>query len=110
MDPRDMEDSLVARCVAIARGDDAGTARDRREAGVFRLAAMVLGDGRRAGSALLLQAGEAYFRAHPGRRPSVPEIVRNGWIAGVPRFRDMLHHELSHGGRQDVAIQTPVPH
>jgi hypothetical protein len=83
----------LARCSAAAR-DTTPAARDQREANVFRLAAMVVqsrfpGDAHR-----LMCASERYFAAHPDERLASAQVIRNGWVANLPRLRDMLSQQL----------------
>lgn len=91
---REREAGLVARCVAVCRGD-VTAACDRREASVFRVAASVLGRHRQAEARRLLDVSSRYFVAHPGECVPAAEVVRNGWVQGLPRFRALLDAGLS---------------
>ena len=95
MTARDVESALFARCAAVARGDAPG-ARDQREANVFRLAAMVLQSRFPRESERLMQAGDLYFATYPDERLASADVVRSGWVASLPRLRDMLSHRLQH--------------
>lgn len=95
MNARDVEQSLIEHCVRAARAHDA--ARDMRDANVFRLAAMTLQSRFPAEAGQLMRASESYFLQHPGERMAAADVVRNGWIASLPRLRDMLSRELSGG-------------
>lgn len=93
MTARDTESALLARCSAVAR-ELARSAQDQREANVFRLAAMVVQSRFPSESMRLRQASERYFDAHPGERLAPADVVRKGWVLGLPRLRDMLSHKL----------------
>ena len=95
MTARDAESALLARCAVVAR-ESAQSARDQREANVFRLAAMVVWSRFPGESLCLMQASERYFAARPDERLAPAEIVRKGWVLSLPRLRDMLSHRL-HG-------------
>lgn len=95
MTARESESALLARCAAVAR-TLAQSARDQREANVFRLAAMVVQSRFPSESQYLMQASEHYFAAHPDEKLAAAEVVRNGWVSSLPRLRDMLSHRL-HG-------------
>jgi len=95
MNARDLENAVLARCADVATG--AGlSARDAREANVFRLAGMVIGSVRPAEAARLRQASDQFF-AQSGSAPLPPtEVVAQGWVPGLPRLRDMLCARLAH--------------
>lgn len=93
MTARDAEFELLSRCAAVAR-KTALTARDQREANVFRLAAMVVQSRYPRESESLMRASEHYFAAHPDERLAPVEVVRNGWVSNLPRLRDMLSRQL----------------
>ena len=95
MTARDAESALLARCSAVARRA-AQPAQDQREANVFRLAAMVVQSRFPSESACLMRASERYFASHPNERLAPADVVRKGWVASLPRLRDMLSHRL-HG-------------
>jgi hypothetical protein len=96
MTARDVESALLTRCAAVAR-EAAPAAEDQREANVFRLAAMVLQSRFPCESKNLMRASEQYFATHPNDRLAPGEVVRNGWVLGLPRLRDMLSNQ--HHGR-----------
>lgn len=93
MNIRDAESVLLARCVAVALADSQH-ARDRREANVFRVAAMVVRSGFPEASRRLMSVSERYFAVHPDQQLAPAEVVRNGWVLSLPRLRDMLNHRL----------------
>ncbi|WP_317924948.1 MULTISPECIES: hypothetical protein [unclassified Cupriavidus] len=69
-------------------------AGNQREANVFRLATMVLSPDLPVESRRLMAASERYFAEHPDRLVPSVDVVRNGWIIGLPRLRDMLTAQL----------------
>lgn len=91
---RDLEAVLLARCVTVARAATA-SARDRREANVFRLAAMVVQSRFPRESAGLMQASQRYFAIHSDEKLHAVEVIQNGWVISLPRLRDRLEHLLS---------------
>lgn len=93
MNARDVESALLARCAAVAR-DVAQSARDQREANVFRLAAMVVQSRLPDESRNLMRASEQYFAAHPDDKVAAEDVVRCGWVQSLPRLRDMLSRQL----------------
>ena len=97
MTARDVESALLARCTAVARGAPTA-AQDGREAHVFALAAGLVRPQFPHASACLMQASERYFSTHPGERLAAAEVVRNGWVPGLPRLRDMLGRRLAAHG------------
>jgi hypothetical protein len=90
---RDAEATLLARCQAVAR-DGEQSARDQREANVFRLAAMVVRSRFPVESASLMRASEQYFARHPDEELASGDVLRKGWVLSLPRLRDMLEHSL----------------
>jgi len=96
MTARDAESALLARCSTVAR-KAAQSARDQREANVFRLAAMVVQSRFPGESKCLMQASERYFASHPNERLAPADVVRKGWVLSLPRLRDMLSHRLHYG-------------
>lgn len=95
MTAREVESALLTRCAAVA-WEASPAAQDQREANVFRLAAMVLQSRSPRESKNLMCASEQYFATHPNERLVPGEVVRNGWVLGLPRLRDMLSNQL-HG-------------
>lgn len=69
-------------------------AENAREANVFHLAAMVLRPHFPQAAAQWQQASRLYFAAHPQEQMDLPEIVRKGWVASLPRLRQMLSQRL----------------
>lgn len=95
MTARDEERKVLDRCAAASRGD-VSVAADQREANVFRVAAMVLQSRFPMESARMMAASDQYFRTHPADLVPSAEVVRNGWVWGLPRLRDMLTMQLRH--------------
>ena len=89
---REREAALLARCVAVANAY--GEAQDQCEANVFALAANALASRFPFESDRLLIASLSYFRGHPGHELPVDEVIRRGWVIGLPRLRDRLTREL----------------
>lgn len=94
MRSREQEAEVVSRCVWVARGTDA-VAHDSHEANVFLIAAMIIGPRFRSEAQRWHQAGEAYFARDPAARLTPSEVVRNGWVTSLPRFRELLSATLS---------------
>lgn len=92
-DARTAEAMLLARCAAVARGEGA-TAPDARSANVFRLASSLLPPRRRAEAARLAGAADAFFATLPAAACSTADIVRQGWVVSLPRFRQQLQGVL----------------
>jgi hypothetical protein len=90
---RDLERTLLEHCAIASRTE--ATAHDMCDANVFRLAAMALQSRFPAEAAHLMQASERYFIQHPNEKVPAADVVRNGWIASLPRLRDMLSRELA---------------
>jgi hypothetical protein len=107
---RDVEQALLARCVAVAR-DAAQDALDQKEANVFLLAASVIRSRCPAEAARLSQASAQYFAAHPEEQLFPAEVVRRGWVVTLPRFRDLLLRRLQQGesGRTQTASRISSP-
>lgn len=97
MDARGAESDLLERCAAAARNQPAAVARDRREANVFRVAAMIVRGDFPNESARLMDASDRYFSNHPSDRVSAEDVIRNGWVFSLPRLRDMLTRRLTQG-------------
>jgi len=94
MTTRELESELLERCVAVSR-QAAPAAQDQREANVFRLAAMVIQSRFPSESMYLMQASEQYFTTRPHEQLHPAEVVRKGWLIGLPRLRDRLSRRLS---------------
>lgn len=89
MNARDTEESLIAHCVAAVRGE-LSSAPDRRHANVFRMAALTLLHRFPAESDAMLASANAWFARHPEDEVESAEVIRQGWVSGLPRFREML--------------------
>lgn len=99
MTAREIEAAMLTRCTSIALQAEPGIAQDQREANIFRLAAMVVRSRFPQESSNLMQASEKYFAMYPQDKLPSGDVVRNGWILGAPRLRDMLTQQL----RQRIA-------
>ena len=95
MDARELEKQILARCVQAAH-DPLVVAADAREANVFRVAGLVCGRPFLEERQSLLTYSSRYFEAHPGSCMEPGELVRRGWVASLPRLRDMLREQLKH--------------
>lgn len=93
MTARELEAALLTRCTVAAR-EVAPAAQDQREANVFQLAGRVVRSNFPREATSLMRASEQYFAAHPNERLAAGEVVRNGWVASLPRLRDMLCQQL----------------
>jgi len=91
---REVESALLGRCASAARGGTV-VAKDQREANVFRLAAMVVRSRFPRESQGLMQASDRYFSTHPNERLEAVDVLNNGWVLSLPRFRDMLSRRLT---------------
>lgn len=91
---RDLEATLLTLCVDVARGRVV-VASDQREANVFHVAADVVGSAHPGAAALLRQASRRYLDQHPGERVTTADVVVRGWVASLPRLRDMLGRQLA---------------
>jgi hypothetical protein len=94
MNARDREAALLTRCVDAARGKVA-VAEGPREANVFHVAAGVVGGVHPRAAERLQLASHRYLDRHPGERVSTAEVVGRGWVASLPRLRDMLTRQLA---------------
>jgi len=86
---REVESAMLARCIAVARGIGSA-AQDQREANVFRLAAIVVRSQFLRETGCLMLVSEQYFAEHPTERLTPGEVIRIGWVIGLPRLRDRL--------------------
>ena len=87
-DARDTETMLMSRCVQAALGEI--SAADAREANVFRVAAMLLPERLQPQSRQLAAAAQAFFDRAPDEQLDAGEVVRRGWVASLPRLRQVL--------------------
>lgn len=94
MDEREREYLVLERCVAVGRGL-ANEVKSSEEANVFRVAAMILHYRFPEEAGRLFRVSDNYFAVNPEHHPfHASEVVRRGWINGLPRFRDMLSLKL----------------
>lgn len=96
MTARDTEEALITRCVAAAHGE-LRCAADAREANVFRMAALTLLHRFPAESDAMRAAANAWFARYPADEVEAAEVIRRGWVLGLPRFREMLGARLKEG-------------
>lgn len=96
MTARETEEALISLCAATARGEIV-CARNAREANVLRMAALTLLHRFPAESAAMLAAARAWFAQHPADEVEAAEVIRRGWVLGLPRFREMLSARLKDG-------------
>lgn len=94
MDARAVEAAMLDLCTEVGRGGGP-QARDQREANLFWLAATLVQTNFPGESRRLLQACDPYFLARPDDRLPSSAIVQNGWVASLPRLRDMLNRRFS---------------
>lgn len=96
MNPRAREAAMIERCSLIARTDGlTSSARDGREANVFRVAAMVIQSRFPAESKALMACADRYFKAHPDALTPAADVVRKRDVISLPRLRDLLTRKLS---------------
>ena len=88
MSARTDEARLIVRCVEGARTAD-GAAADRLEANVFRVASMILSHHPDEAERLRA-ASRRYFADRLHERLPAEDVIRNGWIASLPRLKAML--------------------
>ena len=100
MQARELEAALLGRCLSVAKNPTKEEAHDAREANVFRLAGMVLRSSFPEEAAGLTSISRRYFASHPLDLVPGEQVVRNGWILSLPRFRAMLSRQLLRAGKQ----------
>lgn len=93
---RDQEDHLLNKCVAVSLGR-LDKAVDGKEANVFRVASLVLQSTYPAHATKLAKVAAVYFDSHPGELVQSAQVVRNRWVASLPRLRDMLASKFKYG-------------
>ncbi|WP_354683265.1 hypothetical protein [Cupriavidus necator] len=84
---------IVDRCIDVALHGVA-TTLNKRDANIFRLAAMILRPRFPIQSATLLAVCDKYFQLHRDDLIESAQVVRNGWITSPSRFRDSLEFRL----------------
>ena len=93
MSTREFEDRLLDRCVAVACKPTL-CASDSCEANVFRVAGMVLQSRFPLEASNLMRVSDNYFSTHATDKLLAAAVVQQGWIASLPRLRDMLSQKL----------------
>jgi hypothetical protein len=91
---RDLEAVLLTRCVDVAQGR-AVMADNQREANVFHVAAGIMSGIYPQAAERLRLASRSYLDLHPGERVTTAEVVGRGWVASLPRLRDMLQRQFA---------------
>lgn len=94
--PRDQEDHLLNKCIAVSLGR-LDKAADGREANVFRVASLVLQSTYPEHATKLARVATVYFDSHPSELVESAQVVRNRWVASLPRLRDMLTSKFKYG-------------
>ncbi len=102
---REQEALLVQRCVSVARGEPV-VPTDARDANVFRVASMLLGREFEVETQQLRKSSERYFVAFPSEKVDTTQVLNNGWMIGLPRFRDRLERKLREVKRGGGQIAT----
>ena len=93
MNARQIEDVLLKRCIRVACNTDV-VVDDLREANVFRVAGMILQSRFPLAATNLMRACDQYFALHPLDKLPAAAVVQRGWVASLPRLRDMLSRNL----------------
>lgn len=92
-DPRAQEaDDL--RALARLAQTDGGVAADARMANLAFVASGVVGVGFRSEGQRLAAVAQHFFAAAPSLRLPTADVIRQGWIIGLPRFREGLERVL----------------
>ncbi len=90
---REREATFIALCVNVARGAKIAPL-SQADANVLAAAATITSSRFPVESARMKRVSEEYFAQHPKQALPLPEMVRRGWVMGVPRFRDFLMREM----------------
>lgn len=90
---REREAALLARCTVAALPGQLPAA-DAREANVFRVAAILVRTHFPQQANRLRHSSECYFLQHPDARLAAEQVVGQGWVPALPRFRDLLCQSL----------------
>ena len=99
MTARQAEEDVLTSCLEVACGIREMPC-SAKQANVMHLAAMVIGKSFPVSQKRLTEAAMRYFQAHPDGEVQAAEIVRRGWVAGLPRLRDRLERKLRTAGAQ----------
>lgn len=98
-DPRLAEAELLELCAQVCLGSEPATATNQVEANFMDLAYQVIDSEFPAHGLKLRVAADVYFQAHPQDRLEPGEVIRRGWVIGLPRLRSML----------SVLLKPPAP-
>lgn len=90
---RQAEFDLVNRCMEAARRGHGAVCRD--EADIFRLSAQLLKTRYPDEARILDTAAVAYFGTSGHKPRSFPQVVDEGLVKDVPRFRHLMENALA---------------
>lgn len=97
MSAKDNEQHLINRCMAVV-DDPSETPANAREANVMALAGSLVESDDSAASERLRAASDRYFEDKPTERVVPAQMVRQGWLIGVPRFHKRVVRALRRRG------------
>lgn len=89
---REAEERLLNFCILALKGET--VPQNEKEANVLRLASYFIAPAFPEYSKKLATLSDQYFSNHPNEIISSGEMVRRGYVIGLPRFRDMLARKL----------------
>lgn len=98
-DPRQAEAELLELCAQVCLGGEMVSATNQIEANFVDLAYQVIDSEFPAHGQRLRMVADTYFQAHPQDRLEADEVIRRGWVIGLPRLRSML----------SVRLKAPAP-
>ncbi|MES3019968.1 MAG: hypothetical protein V4857_00120 [Pseudomonadota bacterium] len=90
---RQVESELVNRCSDAARKGSRAASRD--DADIFRLTSQLLKTRYPEHARKLDDSAAAYFMAAVDRPRSFPQVVNEGLVRDVSRFRHLMENSLS---------------
>ncbi|WP_146204515.1 hypothetical protein [Massilia glaciei] len=90
---RQFESELVTRCSDAARKGSNAASRD--DADIYRLTAQLLKTRYPEQACKLNNAAVAYFVATGDKPRSFPQVVKEGLVRDVPRFRHLMENALA---------------
>lgn len=91
---RTTEDTLLKQCASASLGLWRAPC-SQVEANVYHVAARLVHIRHPDAAHNLMQAADAYFAKHPDEHLDSAEVIRRGWIVGLPRLRDRLERLLN---------------